>query len=187
MNESTKEKEDFIRAQGIPFRVGEPVTELFVFAQIKARTKSTCFGFYDESDSECLNCYKKSACKGLTGHILGLKAQDIKNDPDILRITAMDGTPLDTVSIDAILDKIGFRSKESKSYLIAKHILSSDGKRIDVLQREIMAIIGPKASLKDVAVRISQVTARIHEYTDLRITREVVRFLKITREVKKEQ
>lgn len=183
MNESIKEKEDFIRLQGIPFRVGEPLTDLYKFAQIKARTKSACFGSYLASDLECQNCFMATQryCIRLTKHSLDIRAVDNKSDANILRIKAMDGAPLDTVLIDAALAKIGFKSKDSKSYLIAKLILSSDGKKQEVLKKEIMEIIGPKSNFKDVSVRMSQIVARIHLYSDLRVTRETVKYIRITR------
>jgi hypothetical protein len=183
MNESNIEKENFIRLQGIPFRVGEPLTDLYKYAQIKARTKSVCFGSYLVSDPECLSCYMatQNYCIRLTKHNIGIRVADNKSDANILRIKAMDGAPLDSVLIDTALAKIGFKSKDSKSYLIARLILSSDGKKQDVLKQEIMAIIGPKSNFKDVSVRMSQIVARIHQYSDLRVSRETIKYIKISR------
>jgi hypothetical protein len=183
MNESNIEKEDFIRLQGIPFRVGEPLSDLYKYAQIKARTKSECFGSHLPSDPECLSCYMMTQryCVNLTKHNLKFRSDNNKSDANILRIKAMDGAPLDSVLIDTALAKIGFKSKDSKSYLIARLILSSNGKQQEVLKREIMAIIGPKSNFKDVSVRMSQIVSRIHQYSDLRVTRETVKYIRIIR------
>jgi len=177
---SNRKKKQFIKSHNIPVYETSrfPINKLLKFALVKDAIELDCFGYCDPESSICKKCYlfENNYCKSFTKYLSQLEDQSVD---DAITVVEYVGKVKESkiMSLDYSMEKLGFQSKRSASYKIAKVILDSNNKPYGDVIKKISSIM--KGTTHAAQIRFYQIRKRIEERLGFQVSIITTKYVQI--------
>jgi hypothetical protein len=177
---SNTEKKDFIKDKDIPVYESAEFTldKILKFSLVKDTINLDCFGYCDEDSKVCRKCFlfSNGYCKEFSKYLAQF---DGISESDSITIVEWHDNKKEykIMSLDHSLEKLGFKSKKSASYRIAKVILESADKPYGDVIKKIAGIM--KGTTHAAQIRFYQTRKRIEDRLGLKVLIITTKYIQI--------